>query len=615
VRPATGARFEVVSPASPQWATGLFGPALQLTGNADEALEFAEFPQPDRHRAASLTIWVRRTGAGAIVSQMDESQAYRGWDVIVLADGNLEVHLVHQWPEDALAVVTQQPLPADRWVALGVTYDGSSQASGLRIYVDGVAADVRTQANSLKQEIAVDQPLRLGRRTKSLPFHGSLSRGQFFERELTADGVRAVYEADLAAAIQLDPAAATTDSAPETPLPEYYRTRVVQRDLPATKRLTELQQQREQLVREIPTAMVMKERSERRPTYLLRRGQYDQPDQTHELQPDVPSCLPPLPADAPRNRLTLARWLVDERHPLFARVVVNRLWQRFFGQGLVRSSDNFGLQGESPSHTELLDWLATELIRSGWDLQALQRLILTSATYRQTSDVAPELQSLDPENRQLARGPRFRLSAEFVRDNSLAISGLLQRRIGGPSVKPYQPAGLWDELAGGANEGPYVQSQGADLHRRSLYTYRKRTVPHPTMTTFDAPSFEICWIKRSRTNTPLQSLALLNDTTYVESARMLGQRMMTEASGSVDERLAYGFRLTTARWPSAAERALLSAAWHRYQQAFAHDPAAAAALIAHGEAPRRADLADVELASYMTVGSLLLNLDETVTKN
>jgi hypothetical protein len=250
----------------------------------------------------------------------------------------------------------------------------------------------------------------------------------------------------------------------------------------------------------------------------------------------------------------------------------------------------------------------------GWDLKALQRLIVTSATYRQAAAATPAALQRDPDNRLLARGPRFRLPAEVVRDNALAVSGLLVERVGGPSVKPYQPPGLWEQLAGGAGEGPYVQDKGANLYRRSLYIYRKRTVPHPALTTFDAPSREVCQVKRPRTNTPLQALELLNDVTYVEAARKLAQLMLTEGGGTPEERLTYAFRRATARAPGAAERAALLRGLERYRQTFQADKDAAARLIRHGDSPPDAGLDPAELAAYTAAAGVILNLDETVTK-
>ena len=364
----------------------------------------------------------------------------------------------------------------------------------------------------------------------------------------------------------------------------------------------------------IPSVMVMEDLATPRPTYVLNRGQYDQPDKNRKVEPGPPSCLPAPPSGTPRNRMGLARWLASPENPLTARVAVNRIWQHHFGLGLVKTAENFGIQGEPPSQPELLDWLATELIRTGWDIKAMHRLIVTSATYRQVSRVPHALLAHDPENRLLARGPRFRLSAEVVRDNALAIAGLLTTRIGGPSVKPYQPAGLWEELAGGAGEGPYIQDKGPDLYRRSLYVYRKRTVPHPVLATFDAPSREICQVKRSRTNTPLQALELLNDVAYVEAARGLAQLMMAEGGCTVDERIAFAFRRATSRMPTCAELAVLSRGFERYRAAYGSDRQAALQLIRHGDSPLDPETDAVELAAYTATASVILNLDETITQ-
>jgi hypothetical protein len=292
---------------------------------------------------------------------------------------------------------------------------------------------------------------------------------------------------------------------------------------------------------------------------------------------------------------------------------VNRLWQRFFGLGLVKNSDNLGIQSEPPSHPELLDWLAAELMDSNWDLQHIQRLIISSNTYQQRSETDPSRYRRDPENRFLARGPRHRLSAEAVRDNALAVSGLLVPKIGGPSVMPYQPEGLWEELAGGAFE-VYTQGHGEDLYRRSLYVYRKRTVPHPSMATFDAPSWEICQVKRATTNTPLQALALLNDVVYVEAARKFAERMMTEGGTSDDSRLTFAFRLATGRRPTEGELGLLRNSLERNLTRF-HQSDSAEEFLAHGESPRDKSLDAVELAAHAAVAGVLLNMDEAISKN
>ena len=328
------------------------------------------------------------------------------------------------------------------------------------------------------------------------------------------------------------------------------------------------------------------------------------------MQPGVPAALPPLPDGAPNNRLGLAKWLADPANPLPARVVVNRFWQMYFGTGLVKTVEDFGSQGEWPAHLELLDWLATELVRTGWDVKAMQRLIVSSATYRQSSKATLELLQKDPENRLLARGPRFRLPPEVVRDQALAIAGLLVGRIEGPSVKPYQPAGLWKEI----NGQEYPQDHGEGLYRRSLYTFWKRTAPPPTMMTFDAAGREVCVVRESRTNTPLQALDLMNDVAYLEAARVLAEHMMTEGGATPAERIAFAFRRATARAPFEAENRILLDSFQYYRDTYQTDPGAARKLVSQGEHPRNDKLDASELAAYTAIASLILNLDEVVTK-
>ena len=351
-----------------------------------------------------------------------------------------------------------------------------------------------------------------------------------------------------------------------------------------------------------------------RDTFILLRGEFDQPGE--KVTAATPVALPPMPADLPRNRLGLARWLIDPGNPLPARVTVNRLWQMVFGTGLVRTAEDFGSQGEPPSHPELIDWLAAEFMSSGWDVKAMLRLLVTSATYRQSSKFTPAARERDPDNRLLARGPRFRLQGEFIRDQALAASGLLVETIGGPSVKPYHPPGLYEQVVEQKDnpKATYTQDKGEALHRRSLYTYWKRSVPHPGMLLFDAPFRETCVLRRTRTNTPLQALNLLNDPTYVEAARLLAQRMLLEGGTAPESRITHGFRLVTARIPREAELAILKTSLERALLDFQADPAGAAALLKVGEASTDAKLGVVELASYTTLASILLNLDETVTK-
>jgi len=372
-----------------------------------------------------------------------------------------------------------------------------------------------------------------------------------------------------------------------------------------------LQKKIQELELTIPTTLVMAEMPEPRPTFVLTRGAFNQP--AEKVEPATPEVLPPMAADLPRNRLGLAKWLVSPENPLTARVTVNRFWQQVFGYGLVKTSEDFGSQGDSPSHPELLDWLATDFTAHGWDVKRLMKLMVTSATYRQGAAFTPELVENDPENRLLARSGRNRLLGEFIRDQALAASGLLAAKLGGPSVKPYHPPGIYEQLTEGKGTTSYVPGKGEDLFRRSLYTYWKRSVPHPAMLSFGTPFREVCTIQRPRSNTPLQALNLMNDPTYVEAARFLAVRMM-ESSADPAQRLAFGFRTVLARAPRPAETAILTRAHQRALADFQADPASAQALLAVGTKPVDPKYDPAELAALASVAGTILCMDETVTK-
>jgi hypothetical protein len=358
------------------------------------------------------------------------------------------------------------------------------------------------------------------------------------------------------------------------------------------------------------TVMVMHELDKPRPTYLLKRGAYDKPDRSEVLRPDTPSVLGIMPAGFPRNRLGLAQWLTNQQHPLTARVAVNRYWQHFFGRGLVETSENFGVQGKPPTHPQLLDWLATEFVRLGWDVKALHKLIVTSATYRQSSRTTTAALQHDPENRLLSHAPRKRLSAHVLRDSALAVSGLLVEEVGGPSVKPYMPPGIWKSIS----NARYQQDHGKKLYRRSLYTYWRRTVPPPTMLTFNAAERETCIVRKDTTTTPLQALTLMNNVAFVEAARCFAERLLHEAS-SDDERILLGFRLATSRRPTPQEHAVLREALSTFRAEFRGNPARAEKLLLIGEKPRDTNLDRLELASYTLLANTILNLDEVITRD
>jgi hypothetical protein len=385
---------------------------------------------------------------------------------------------------------------------------------------------------------------------------------------------------------------------------------------PLLAQIARLEQEKTSLAATAPATLIMRELPAPRKTHVLYRGEYDKP--RDPVQPGVPAILPKLRGEGPANRLALARWLVDPQHPLTARVAVNRLWQQVFGVGLVKTAEDFGVQGEWPSHPELFDWLATEYVRTGWDTKAMLQLMLTSAAYRQSSRITPQALARDPENRLLARGPRFRLAAEEIRDTALAASGLLNRRVGGPSVYPYHPQGLWLEInnrPGYSRAYPHT-TDPAHLYRRSMYTFWKRTVPPPSLATFDAPEREYCVVRRSRTNTPLQAFVLMHDPQYVEAARALGARILRE-TGATDPaaRVVHGFRLATGRLPSEREASILV---NVHQARLAHyksHPEEARKLLTVGASPRDENLDLAQHAAWTTVARLLLNLSETITKS
>ena len=379
------------------------------------------------------------------------------------------------------------------------------------------------------------------------------------------------------------------------------------------KREDELKKTLADLEKAIPATLVMEDRKEPRQAYILERGEYTL--QRDKVDSKVPEWIAPALESASPNRLGLAKWLVAPNHPLTSRVTVNRYWQQLFGIGLVRTSEDFGVQGERPSNQKLLDWLAVDFVESGWEVKRFLKMLVMSATYRQSSRVAPEKLAADPENRLLARGPRFRLDAEVIRDQALAVSGLLVDKTGGRSVKPYQPAGLWKPVGfGGSNTSEFKQDTGSKLYRRSMYTFWKRTSPPPTMATFDAPNRETCQVRRARTNTPLQALVLMNDVQFFEAARKFAERLIHFGGEDFDERLTYAVRSILARKPTDTERQSVRRLYETYYEDFGKDAEAATKLLAAGESSRDESLDARELAAWTMVAHLILNLSETVTK-
>ena len=600
----------------PAIGAGLRGGAAVLNG--DNGFSLAEVPVVTRGDAFSFSLWIRTGAPGERAIVFHRSMAYtdagsRGYEM-VLENGRVAFALHRHWPGSSLKVVTLEPLAVDVWTHVTLTYDGSSRAAGARVYLDGITAPVEVVRDKLGGDITYDKekqpPLLIGHRFRDAGFKGGrVDEFRMFTRELSPLEVAHLAGRDELAVAWRTPAAELTREQ-RAALKDYYVRSVAPAVREALDGLACVRRDYVAAYDAVPDVMVMEEMPSPRPAYVLERGSYDR--RGVAVAANTPAALPPLPADAPRNRLGLAQWATSPQNPLTSRVAANRFWQMMFGRGLVETSDNFGLTGAGPSHPELLDWLASEFVASGWNIKALLRQIALSATYRQSSHATPESVARDPDNLRLSRAPVRRLSAEMVRDQALAASGLLVEKFGGPSVKPYQPPGLWEEIAMGRPK--YDQGRGDDLHRRSLYTFIKRTVPPPAMITFDATDRSNCTVRRQATSTPLQALALLNDVQLLEAARFIGARMLAEGGASPAEQVKFAFRLVTSRTPSVAEVATLETALAEQEETFGADLAAAEKLLQIGEAKCECAVPPARLAAAMMVASLLLNHDEAVMR-
>ena len=521
-----------------------------------------------------------------------------------LDHNKLRFVIAHSWPQNAIQVSTNSALPIDQWTHITITYDGSSRASGLRIYLDGQLASVEVDYDHLYKGILFKwdihtygfQGFMLGKRDKMKTFlGGGIDELYIYQRELSA--LEALHLFNPAAATAVVEQAQLPTS--QAMLKAHYTQR---HDVHLAALRDSLQRQREGLnqhLDSIPEIMVMGDLPEPRPTFVLDRGNYDAP--TKRVEPGVPEAVLPYQEELPENRLGLAQWMFDPQHPLTARVFVNRVWQMHFGRGLVRTADDFGSQGALPTHPELLDWLAVAFRESGWDIKQLHKLILMSATFQQSSRVGPDLLEKDPDNLLLARGPTFRMQAEMVRDNALAISGLLVKKIGGHSVYPYQPEGLWDELSNKSWRYPYLQEPGEGLYRRSLYTIWKRTSPPPSMLIFDAPDRSTCTVTREATSTPLQALVLLNDPQYLEAARLLAERLLTKGLNDPKRFLQQAFRQITGLSPDTREMSILQAYYEVELEHFTKTPQAALDYLTNGEQARFEKLDPAQVAALTTV--------------
>ena len=626
----------------PRIVTGKAGNALHFNGENFVSIEkVADFTRTD---AFSFSLWLKIPEELPEIAVMHHQQAgsdaaYQGYQ-LMLEDGHASFGLIHFWPGNAIKVRTASKLTLNEWVQIGVTYDGSSRASGVKLYVNGQPAATETIKDHLFKDSANGAPLMLAARFRGRGFKdGEIDDLMIFNRHLTPLEMEAVADrsAELRYGANMKPQRAGSESgAPKESFLDYY---LANFDAGYARQLAELKKLRDEendFINRVPEIMGMGDLKTPRPTYVLKRGEYDKRAET--VEPSTPESILPLDPALPRNRLGLAQWFVDRQNPLTSRVLVNRYWQMFFGRGLVVTAEDFGSQGALPTHPELIEWLAMRLMEPGqmveesksstvekensstlpsfnsstglgWNLKALCKLIVTSATYRQSSQADAELLARDPDNKLLARGPKTRLTAEMLRDSALAASGLLVQKIGGPSVKPYQPEGVWEETAGSS----YTPDKGENLYRRSLYTFWKRTAPHPMMTTFDASERNTCMVRRQPTSTPLQALVLLNDPQMLEAARRIGERSMKEAR-TPEQRIELTFRLLTGRKPSARELRILQTLRDEQLALFRANRESAETMLKIGESAIDSKLDRAELAAATAVASAVMNFDEAVFK-
>ena len=613
--------FEEAKPnGENQLVPGLSGKGIEFRG--DDAFACAGSGQYGRASQFSISCWVKPTEHHSRVAILHqcvaaEDAAFRGYSLI-LENGHPQFSLIHFWPGEAIQVQAQQSIPLNEWTQIGIVYDGSSQAHGVQLYLNGQRAEVTVVKDQLTRDIKYRSEwgdsnsggveMSLGARFRDVGFrHGQIDELTVFDRvlsplEMARLRVEFLKPAEIEAAIPGGFSASDRF--------EHY---LLRHDEPYRRGLSELQklrQEENELITQVRQIMVMKESAAPRPVHILKRGAYDAPGAV--VTSDTPASIFPFPEGLPRNRLGLAKWMTDDRNPLTSRVAVNRFWSLFFGRGLVASVEDFGGQGESPSHPELLDWLARDFINQGWNVKQFCRQIVLSATYRQSSQPR-DLQLLidDPDNRLLGRGARYRLSAEQLRDNALAVSGLLVPRIGGPSVKPYQPAGLWEEAGTGKS---YAQAKGEGLYRRSLYTFWRRTSPPPNMLTFDATGREVCTARRERTATPLQALVLLNDPQFLEAARVLAQKLLLQPQATTEQRIESAFRIVTSRRPSPSELSILQRLYREQKLHFDSQLEAAKEFLSIGETARDETLELADHAAMTVLVETLMNFDEAVTK-
>lgn len=612
---AAGVGQRAAVAASAAWAEGQIARSAWVNSEASR-LQLPGVGSFDTQDPFSFGAWLflPANANGAVFAKMNEAEQFRGWD-LWLQNGQVASHIISTWPKDAIKGVAAQKLPVNSWVHVFVSYDGSAKPEGLKIYIDGAEQQLNYEAKTLTGSIRTNVPFSLGKRHSASPANGVRVQDlRIYSRLVSKPEIDALRTNPRKA--YLVAKHTPRSEAEQAELYDWYLQNHSSEYGQVSMQLTSAKEELSQAIARGTIAHVMQEKMDTQPSsFILFRGEYDK--RKDPVGAATPAFLPPMANDIPKNRLGLAKWLLAPENPLTARVTVNRFWQEVFGTGLVSTSGDFGLAGQSPSHPDLLDWLALEYRNNGWNTKELFRTILTSATYRQAAVATPEKLEKDPQNRLLSRGPRFRLDAEMVRDYALAASGALSEKIGGASAKPYQPEGVWEAVAMiGSNTRDYKPDSGENLYRRSLYTFWKRSAPPASMEIFNAPSREVCTVRRERTNTPLQALVTLNDPQFVEAGRKLAEDTLKLPSEVAPD--------DTARIQSIAVRLIsrpfrpeeLSIVLASLEQLRAHyvaHPADAEQLLAVGESKTESDNQPL-LAAWTMLVNELMNLDEALNK-
>lgn len=601
-------KFKAAGPVN--WAPGgKLGSAPVLGRNA--TFDIGAAGDFDVKQPFSYGAWIKagNEGGGGIIARMDEQDAFKGWDLFQ-AGKSLAVHLVNHWPDNALKVSTRKPvLKLNQWQHVFVTYNGSGKPEGVKMYIDGEEQVMKTDTNTLKpgSSIRTATPTRIGGRSGSQVFNGgSVQDARLYSRAVTPAEIKSISNAGPLRTMLAAPAAKRTPQQRNALYDHFLVTRDAKyKEL--NKTVAKLEGERDVIKARSPVTHIQQEKKDSKAmAAILMRGQYDKPGEMVEAS--APAFLNPLPANAPKNRMGLAQWLVDPANPLTARVTVNRFWQELFGTGIVKSSEDFGIMGMAPSNQALLDWLAVEFRETGWDVKKLIKLMVTSSAYRQAAVVTTDKLEKDRDNRLISRGPRFRMDGEMIRDYALAASGTLSPKMGGPSTKPYQPDHVWDQVGIG-NTRNYVQDTGENLYRRTVYNFWKRMAPPPNMDIFNAPNREVTCVRRERTNTPLQALVTMNDPQFVEAARNLAQHAMATPGPA-----AFIGKRVLCRDFKPQELAIVEASYAdllKHYQVSAED---AKQLITVGESKADPKLNAAQLAAWTMVCNQVMNLDEVLNK-